>query len=167
MTIQKDHVVSFHYQLIDTETGAVLENSRKPVGNEPAHPSLYLHGHDNLLPSLEAAMNGANIGDNVSVTLEAKDAYGPRKEGASTRIAKKHLINKGRLQAGMTVQVKTSQGPQDAVLLKVGLKTVDIDSNHPYAGKTLTFDVEVMDIRAATDEELAHGRAHGVGGHQH
>ena len=67
----------------------------------------------------------------------------------------------------MTVQVNTQHGPWDAVVLKVGKFNVDIDSNHPLAGKTLSFEIEVVEVRDATSEELAHGHAHGAGGHHH
>ena len=87
------------------------------------------------------------------------------------RIPIKHLHNheklKNKIKVGMTVQVNTQNGPWDAVVLKVGKFNVDIDSNHPLAGKTLTFALEVVDVRDATPEELSHGHAHGVGGHHH
>jgi FKBP-type peptidyl-prolyl cis-trans isomerase SlyD len=74
---------------------------------------------------------------------------------------------KNRLRVGMTVAINTEHGPQDAVVLKVGKFNVDVDANHPYAGKTLTFDIEVLEVRDATADELQHGHAHGVGGHNH
>lgn len=79
----------------------------------------------------------------------------------------KHLLTKGRLKPGQSVKVNTEQGPRDATVVKVGLKNVDLDTNHPLAGKHLQFDIEVTEVRAAAQEELDHGHAHGVGGHQH
>jgi FKBP-type peptidyl-prolyl cis-trans isomerase SlyD len=164
MQISADKVVSFHYNLNDID-GALLESSHE------SEPTLYLHGHSNILASLEAALESKSVGDKVSVTLTPEQGYGERKDGAIQRIPIKHLHNhaalKNKLKPGMLVQVNTQHGPWEAVVLKVGKFNVDIDSNHPLAGKTLAFDIEVVDIREATAEELAHGHAHGVGGHHH
>lgn len=160
MNIEKSSVVSFHYRLSD-ESGQLLEDSRT------GHPILYLHGHRSMLPGLEEAMNGRTAGDCFQAILPPEKAYGARREQSDQRISKKHLLTKGKIAPGMTVQIRTEQGPEDAVVTKVGLKTIDVDGNHPYAGKTLTFDLEVVDVREATAEELDHGHAHGVGGHQH
>lgn len=164
MQINVDSVVSFHYRLSETG-GGLLESSYD------AEPTLYLHGHSNLLPALEDALTGKQIGEKISVNLEPEQAYGARKEGATQRIPIKHLQNhsalKNKLKPGMRVSVNTEHGPWDAVVLKVGKFNVDIDSNHPLAGKALTFEVEIIAVRDATDEELAHGHAHGIGGHHH
>lgn len=164
MKITADKVVSFHYNLKDID-GALLETSYD------ADPTLYLHGHSNILASLEDALENKIVGDKVSVTLAPDQAYGERKEGAVQRIPIKHLHNhaalKNKLKLGMKVQVNTQHGPWEAIVLKVGKFNVDIDSNHPLAGKTLSFGIEVVDVREATAEELAHGHAHGAGGHHH
>lgn len=160
MTIANDQVVSFHYTLND-DSGAQLENSYE------GDAVTYLHGHKNMLPGLEEALAGKDKGEKVSVTLPPEKAYGLRKEGETQRIPKKHLLTKGKITPGMIVQVNTPQGAQEAVVVKVGLKNIDIDSNHPYAGKTLTFDLEVLDIRDATADEISHGHVHGAGGCGH
>jgi FKBP-type peptidyl-prolyl cis-trans isomerase SlyD len=164
MSVTQDKVVSFHYQMSDVD-GTLLETSYE------ADPTLYLHGHRNLLPALESALEGKAVGEKIQVTLTPEEGYGLRKEGAVQRIPIKHLHNheklKNKIKVGMTVQVNTQNGPWDAVVLKVGKFNVDIDSNHPLAGKTLTFALEVVDVRDATPEELSHGHAHGVGGHHH
>lgn len=164
MSVTQDKVVSFHYQMSDVD-GTLLETSYE------ADPTLYLHGHRNLLPALESALDGKAVGEKTQVTLTPEEGYGLRKEGAVQRIPIKHLHNheklKNKIKVGMTVQVNTQNGPWDAVVLKVGKFNVDIDSNHPLAGKTLTFALEVVDVRDATPEELSHGHAHGVGGHHH
>lgn len=164
MKVSADSVVSFHYNLKDVD-GNLLEASYD------LEPTLYLHGHRNILASLEEVLEGKALGDKISVTLSPEQAYGERKEGAVQRIPIKHLHNhaalKNKLKAGAVVQVNTQQGPWEAVVLKVGKFNVDIDSNHPLAGKTLTFDIEVVAVREATAEELAHGHAHGAGGHHH
>lgn len=160
MQISTDKVVSFHYRLSEAG-GEPFENSHD------SHPVLYLHGHRGMLPGLEEALEGKQAGDNLSVTLSPEKAYGKRREGAQQRVARKHVLTKGKLKPGMVVQIRTDHGPQEATVIKMGLKNVDVDSNHPLAGKTLTFEVDIVDVRDATAEELAHGHAHGVGGHQH
>lgn len=160
MQIEKDTVVSFHYVLTEVG-GEQIENSEK------ADPIAYLHGHNGIFPGIEQALEGKVEGDQVSVTLPPAESYGERKEGSSQRVPIKHILTKGKLRAGMTVKVNTEKGPQDATVLKVGLKNVDLDTNHPLAGKTLQFDLSIVSVRAATEEELAHGHAHGVGGHHH
>ena len=159
MSIQKDSVVQFHYSVKEGDTE--LESTYN------GEPMLYLHGHNNLLPGLEAALEGKPAGDEVDVILEPKQAYGERTESEPRRVPIKHLLTKGKLKPGMIVQVNTADGPAEAVVVKVGLKNVDLDTNHPYAGKTLTFSVKILDVRPASEEELAHGHAHGIGGHHH
>jgi FKBP-type peptidyl-prolyl cis-trans isomerase SlyD len=162
--VSVNKVVSFHFRLKDVD-GNQLETSYE------SEPTLYLHGHSNLLPALEQAMESKSVGENIHITLSPEQAYGVRREGAVQRIPIKHLTDhvklKNKLKPGMHVQINTPKGPWDAVVLKVGKFNVDIDSNHPLAGKTLVFELDVVDVRDATPEELTHGHAHGVGGHHH
>lgn len=160
MQIEKNTVVSFHYTLKDEE-GRQLETS---IGGDP---SLYLHGADNIIPGLEAAMAGRAPGDSFTVTLEPHRAYGPRLPDRQQRLPAKHLKHEGRLQPGKVVRFNTEQGPRTATVVKVGKFSVDVDLNHPLAGRTLTFDIKVDEVRAASKEEIAHGHAHGPGGHSH
>ena len=161
MSIAKNSVVQFHYQL-KNEAGDVLENSR-----EHQHPVAYLHGHNNMLEALEAQMAGKAVGDKYEVTLTPKQAYGERNPEAIARVPVKHLQGAKKWVPGMQAVVTTEQGQRQVTVVKVGLKMADVDTNHPYAGLTLTFDVEIVDVREATKEEIAHGHAHGAGGHQH
>lgn len=161
MSISKDQVVSVHYRVSEAG-GPELEHNFDTI------PMVYLHGHNNLMPALEKALEGKKVGDNLEVTLAAADAYGPYIEGATQRVPIKNLINKPkRLLPGGLVQLNTNQGVASARVLKVGKFNVDVDLNHPFAGKDLAFYLEVKEVRPATEEELAHGHAHGVGGHQH
>lgn len=160
MLISQDKVVSFHYRLKE-EGGEIFEDSHE------GSPVLYLHGHKSMLPGLETALEGKSAGDSFEVTLAPDEAYGRRQEGAVQRVPKKHLLTKGKIIPGQIVQVNTEQGAHEAVVLKVGLKNVDIDANHPLAGKTLVFAIEIVDVREASADEVAHGHAHGEGGHQH
>ncbi|MCR6654009.1 MAG: peptidylprolyl isomerase [Cellvibrionaceae bacterium] len=161
MQIEKDKVVSIVYQLRDA-AGENLEDTSDGI------PLAYLHGHDNLLAALEKALEGRSAGDKFDLTLSPEEAYGPVREGATQRVPIKHLLgNTKRLKAGMVVRVQTEKGPVTATALKVGKFMVDVDLNHPFAGKTLKFDVEVVAVRDATADEIAHGHAHGDGGHHH
>lgn len=160
MNIQSNAVVSFHYRLADA-SGEELESSH---GGDPV---LYLHGKRNMLPGLEEALDGRSAGESFEVVVPPEKGYGERTDGADKRISKKHVLTKGKLTPGMTIALNTGSGVQEATVLKVGLKNVDVDSNHPFAGKTLTFSLEVVDVREATRDEIAHGHAHGAGGHQH
>ncbi|MCW8884495.1 MAG: peptidylprolyl isomerase [Motiliproteus sp.] len=166
MIVEKNKVVSFNYRLKD-EQGEELERSDE---NQPA---LYMHGHGGMLPGLEKAMAGKTAGESYEVTLSPEEAYGPIKSDATGRVPLKHVKLpgqkpvKGRLKPGAMVEINTKDGLRQARVIKMGLKSVDIDTNHPLAGKTISFEIEIVEVRDASEEELAHGHAHGPGGHQH
>jgi FKBP-type peptidyl-prolyl cis-trans isomerase SlyD len=158
MPIEKNTVVTFHYLLSD-ETGETVESSRN------GEPNVYLHGHGGILPGLAEAMEGKEEGESLSVILPPEQAYGQRKLDAIQRVPAKRLMGAKKWKPGMIAQVQTEKGPRHVLVAKVGHKFADVDTNHPMAGKTLTFDIEVIDVRAADPEEIAHGHAHGPGGH--
>ncbi len=160
MKIAKDTVVQFHYTLKD-ETGAELETSR---GGEPM---AYLHGHRNIISGLEEALAGQEPGAVLSVTVPPEKGYGERREGLTQRVPVKHLHGAKRWAPGMTAVVHTEQGPRQVRVVKVGKFMADVDLNHPFAGRTLVFDVEVVGVREADPDEVAHGHVHGPGGHAH
>ena len=160
MKIESETVVSFHYTLRD-ENGKELETSR---GSEP---SVYLHGANNIIRGLEAAMTGRESGDVFTVSLAPAEAYGMRNPDRMQRVPVKHLAFRGKLEAGKVVQLNTAEGMRAVTVVKAGRHSADIDANHPLAGQTLAFDVEIVDLRPASPEEIAHGHAHGPGGHHH
>lgn len=160
MIIENKRVVSFHYTLTN-EAGQELESSR---GRDPM---AYLHGAHNIIPGLEKALAGKGAGDRFQVTLPPAEAYGERNPSNIQRIASKHFKNPRSLQAGQLVSLQTREGERPAVIVKVGRFNVDVDANHPLAGQTLTFDVEVIDVREASPEEIAHGHVHEEGTHEH
>ena len=160
MQIEKNKVVTFHYELKISEK-EIYESSRN------SDPMSYLHGHGNIIYGLEKEMAGKAIGDKFSVTIDPMEGYGLRNEQAIQRIPIKHLSYKGRLRPGMTVAVNTRDGQRRVTVLKVGKYNADVDLNHPLAGRTLNFDVEIMDIRDANAQEISHGHAHGAEGHDH
>lgn len=160
MQITKNCVVSFHYSL-KNDQGEELENS------QGGDPSLYLHGANNIITGLEKAMEGKSAGDNFEVDLSPADAYGERRDDMTQRVPAKYLKHEGKLHPGQMVRINTDKGMRSATVLKVGKFSVDVDMNHPLAGQQLHFSISVTDVRAATAEEVQHGHAHGVGGHQH
>ncbi|KKO48041.1 peptidylprolyl isomerase [Arsukibacterium sp. MJ3] len=159
MNISNNAVVQFHYTLSD-ETGE-LESS---AGNKPL---LYMHGQEQMLPKLEAALEGKAAGDKLELTLAPEDAYGELQQNAVQSIQVKHLHGAKKWQPGMKAWIQTEEGQRQVTIVKVGMFKADIDINHPLAGKTLTFNVEILQVRQASAEEVAHGHAHGEGGHQH
>lgn len=160
MKIGNDCVVQLHYALKDG-SGGEIESSRA------AAPMTYLHGHRNIITGLEEALEGKAAGDHVAVTVPPEKAYGTTRPASVQRVPVKHLQGARSWRPGMTAVVRTEQGTRQVTVVKVGRFMADVDVNHPLAGKTLTFDVDVVSVRAATPEELAHGHAHGDGGHQH
>lgn len=158
--IDKDKVVQFHYTLKRAD-GSVIEDSRK------GEPMAYLHGAGNIIPGLEKALAGKNAGDTLDVVVTPDEGYGERRDGMTQRIPAKYLKHAGKLRPGMVVNVNTEEGPRSVTVIKVGLKTVDVDGNHPLAGETLHFSIDIVDVRDATAEEKSHGHAHGPGGHHH
>lgn len=160
MQVAPQTVVSFHYNLIDSE-GHAIETTRD------GEPTLCLLGANNMLPGLEQAMLGKSVGDVFSVTLTPERAYGLRDENRKDRISLKYLKHEGKLIPGKIVRINSNDGVKTATIIKVGKFNADVDLNHPLAGQHITFEVEIMAIRPAAQEEIDHGHAHGVGGHQH
>lgn len=160
MTIKNNTVVSFHYRL--SEGGQELENSFD------GSPMLALIGHRNLIPGLETALIGKAQGDKFDVSIPPEDAYGERTEREPMRVPIKHLLGKPKkVKVGQVVYINTQEGERSAVAVKVGKFNVDVDTNHPFAGKTLDFSIEIVETREASEHEVHHGHAHGAGGHEH
>ncbi len=160
MNIENKKVVSFHYTL-NNEKGEQVESSRD------REPMVYLHGAGNIIRGLEKAMEGKATGDQFEVTVPPEEAYGKLRENGVQRIPAKHFNQAHRLQKGQRMVLQTKQGPVQVTVVKVGRFNIDVDTNHPLAGQTLTFNVEVTDVRDATAEEISHGHAHGPGGAHH
>jgi len=160
MQINKNTVVTFHYDLSKLN-GDKIESSRD------GEPTLALIGAGGLMPGFEQAFIGKSSGDHFEITLEPQQAYGTRKENQVRRVSAKYLRHEGKLRRGQVVRLDSDQGIKVCTVVKVGKFSVDVDTNHPLAGETIHYQVDIIDLRAATDEEIAHGHAHGVGGHQH
>jgi FKBP-type peptidyl-prolyl cis-trans isomerase SlyD len=160
MSIAQDSVVTIHYTLKD-DAGEIIDSS---AGSEPL---AYLHGHGNLVAGLERELTGKAAGDRLSVKIAPADGYGEYEKGLLQQIPRRSLQGIAHLKIGMQLQAQTPQGPRAVTVTRMTGDLVTVDGNHPLAGKTLNFDVEITAVRAATEEELSHGHVHGAGGHHH
>lgn len=158
-TIAKGTVVSIDYKLTDDE-GQLIDSSE---GEEPLS---YLHGHNQILPGLESALEGKKVGDTEKVHIEAGKGYGDFDPEKVFTVPKERFdfdVSEGQtlqaqLEDGQTVPFQVLEVKEDGVVL---------DGNHPLAGKALHFEVKVVGVRQASDEELDHGHAHEGDGHHH
>lgn len=153
-------VVSMHYTLTD-DSGSTLDSSH---GGEPFN---YLHGHSNIIPGLEKALDGVQAGFKSKVTVAPVEGYGEKNPEAIFEAPREHFPPDMKLELGARVYADGPNGPITLTVVKLTESGAVLDANHPLAGKTLHFDVEITNVRAATSEELEHGHVHGEGGHQH
>ncbi|GFZ80400.1 peptidyl-prolyl cis-trans isomerase [Pseudohongiella nitratireducens] len=157
--VAKDHVVAFHYALREVRPdGTVSHWLESSFGRQPL---LYLHGHNNVVPGLEAGLDGKKAGDQLSVTLSPEQAYGLRTSNEVLRVPIKHLAQAPaakHLKPGVIVGVKTNKGVRNMLVLKAGKFNVDVDTNHPYAGRTLEYQIEILGVRTATEREVSQRR---------
>lgn len=160
MNIAKDSVVTMNYTL-KNEAGEVMDTS------EGREPLVYLHGVGALIPGLEGELEGKAASDKLNVIITPENAYGSRRDDLLRVVSKDGFQGEEALNEGMRVQLDTDQGPVVAVVAKIEETEVTLDLNHPLADMTLHFDVEVVDVREATADEISHGHVHGDGGHDH
>jgi FKBP-type peptidyl-prolyl cis-trans isomerase SlyD len=158
--ITADRVVRIHYTLKD-DSGTVLDSS---AGGEPL---AYIQGHGNLISGLEKALEGKTDGHTMAVSVAPADGYGIRDEALIQRVPRRSLPPAGEVRKGMQFQARTEHGMRMFTVTAVVGDMVTLDGNHPLADKTLHFDVQVVDVREATREEMEHGHVHGPGGHHH
>jgi FKBP-type peptidyl-prolyl cis-trans isomerase SlyD len=147
MKVEKDSVVSIHYTLRD-ESGEVIDSSR---GREPLE---YVHGAGHLIPGMEKALEGRKAGEEVSVVVEPEDAYGERDESLVYKVPREQFQGVGEVQVGMTFQVNAGDEPLLMNVAGVEEDNITLDGNHPLADMRLSFDVSIVDVREATQEEL-------------
>jgi FKBP-type peptidyl-prolyl cis-trans isomerase SlyD len=161
MRIERDRVVALEYTLKDDD-GKVIDT------NQGADALEYLHGHHNLIPGLERALEGKGPGDRLEVHVEPEDGYGQPTEALVFELPRAELPEGRAPQRGLKVQVTAPTGERRvATITKVKLQSVVVDANHELAGKRLHFDVRVVSVRKASREEVAHGHVHGPGHHHH
>ncbi|MPS32728.1 MULTISPECIES: peptidylprolyl isomerase [unclassified Salinivibrio] len=163
MKIAKDVVVSLAYQ-VKNEDGALVDES---TAQEPLQ---YLHGHRNLIVGLENALEGREKGESFDVTVGPDEAYGDYQEAMVQRVPANVFQGVDQVEVGMRFMAETDQGQIPVEVTEVDGEEVVVDANHMLAGQTLSFSVDVVDVREATEEEVSHGHIHQDGescGHDH
>jgi FKBP-type peptidyl-prolyl cis-trans isomerase SlyD len=150
MQATRGAVVSFNYTLTD-DTGAVIDSS------EGGAPLQYLHGYDNIIPGLESALEGVECGHKSTVIVEPADGYGEVDEEAVFEVGRDKFPDGMEIFPGMQFAGETPNGDVPLTVVEVRDDSVVVDANHPLAGERLHFDVEVVDIRPASNEELELG----------
>jgi FKBP-type peptidyl-prolyl cis-trans isomerase SlyD len=160
MPIARDSVVTIHYTLKD-DAGEVIDSSAS------GEPLAYLHGHGNIVPGLEKELTGRDVGDKVSVKVPPAEGYGEYDKDLVQSVPRRALRGIKDVRAGMHLHAQTEQGPRTVTVTRVAGDMVTLDGNHPLAGKNLNFDIQIEDVRQATEEELSHGHVHGAHGHHH
>ncbi|MGL4713785.1 MAG: peptidylprolyl isomerase [Shewanella sp.] len=157
MKITQHSAVTIHYRLSDQE-GRLLEDSFD------SEPMLYLHGTENLIPGLEAALDGKTQGEKLDVTISAEEAYGPYHDGLRQAVPLEAFGDIEDIVPGMRFIAETEMGQRPVQVMEVKDDVVIVDGNHPLAGQSLNFSVEIVDVREASAEEIAHGHIHAQGG---
>ncbi len=160
MQIAQNSVVAFHYTLTN-DAGEVLDSS------EGREPLTYLHGAGNIIPGLEKELEGRENGDKLQVAVSPEEGYGENQPSLVQEVPRDAFQGVESVEAGMQFQAQTQGGPLMVTVTKVEGDTVTVDGNHPLAGQKLNFDVEIAEVREATDEEVEHGHVHGEGGQEH
>lgn len=152
MLVAKNKVVSFYYTVKD-DNGNILDRT------EPNEPFSYLHGIGQIIPGLEKEMEGKDVNSKFFVHVDAKDAYGERDDSLILKIDRSYF-GKQPLQKGLQLQLQSEDGYRIVTIMDFNEEEVTLDANHPLAGVNLNFDIEIKDVRDATEEELAHGHVH-------
>jgi len=158
--IENNRVVQIHYTLRDDQ-GEILDSS---VDHEPLP---YIHGVGALIPGLEKELLGKETGDKFSVVISPSEGYGEYEEDQVFQVSAKDFDEGDELELGMQVQLEAENGPAVATITEIEGDEVTLDMNHPLAGVALHFEVEVIEVRGATKQELEHGHAHAPGAHEH
>ena len=151
MEIADARVASIHYTLTD-DAGKVIDKSPE------TQPLAYFHGAGNIVPGLERALSGKQPGDSLQVDVEPEAGYGPRNEELIKVVPRSVFKGVDRIEPGMQFRAESQSGPLLVTVVEAGDDKVTIDGNHPLAGQTLHFDVEVAAVREASEEEKQEGR---------
>ena len=160
LTIQKNSVVSIDYTLKNNE-GTVIDTS------SGRSPLTYMHGSGALIPGMENALEGKSEGDDFSISIEPTEAYGDHDKNLLHKVDRKELEHLPNLETGMEIEVLADNDPMVMTIVEISDEVVVLDGNHPLAGQTLNFSIQVRNIREASAEEISHGHVHGPDGHDH
>jgi FKBP-type peptidyl-prolyl cis-trans isomerase SlyD len=156
--IENKRVVQIHYTLKDHQ-GEILDSS---AGKSPLP---YIHGIGALIPGLEKQLLGRQAGDKFIAIVAPADGYGEYDEEQVFEVPASEFEGDDELELGMQIQLDTESGPAIATIVNMEEDVITLDLNHPLAGTTLNFDVEVVEVREATKQELDHGHVHTHGVH--
>lgn len=159
MQISHEKVAAIHYTLRDNN-GKVLDSSE---GKDPLY---YLHGFGNLIPGMEEGLEGKAVGDKFEIKVSPEKGYGVRND-AAVQAVPREAFGDAVVNVGMQFRAGNENGQYIVTVIEVGEETVTVDGNHPLAGVELHFHVEVMEVRDASADEIAHGHVHGPHGHNH
>jgi FKBP-type peptidyl-prolyl cis-trans isomerase SlyD len=160
MQITKHTVALIEYELTD-DSGEVLDSSK---GSEPLG---YVHGVGSLIPGLESELEGKTGGDGFKVRIAPENAYGERNTEMVQAVPRSEMPADVDITVGMQFQAQTPSGNHVVTVVEIADETVTLDATHPLAGVSLNFDVTVVEVREASEEEVEHGHPHGPGGHEH
>ena len=160
LTVQDNHVITLNYQLKNQEQQVIDSSDRDG-------PIVYLHGAKDILPGIEQAVLGLEVGGTAQVSIPPEEAYGEFDKTKIQQVPRSAFGGVDKIEVGMHVQEDTPQGPVLVTVTEVTDELVTVDANHPLAGQTLHFDLEVTGVREASDEEISHGHVHGPDGHHH
>jgi FKBP-type peptidyl-prolyl cis-trans isomerase SlyD len=158
--IANNCVVSIHYTLKDDD-GELLDTSRD------SQPLTYLHGAGNLIPGLESELAGKTAGASFNVSIPPDQAYGVYREELVQIVPLDMFKGVDEVKPGMQFETEGPNGEELVIITEVIDDEVTVDANHPLAGKTLHFEVDIQEVRDATLEEVQHGHAHDPHGHHH
>ncbi len=160
MKITKNTVVTMHYSVSDSED-TLIDSSYDH------DPLAIIQGTGYMIKGLETALEGHTMGDKFEVEVAADDAYGQRHDGFVQTLPKEAFAGIEDLQVGSQLRATTDEGEQTVIVVNMTDDEITVDGNHPLAGIDLKFEVDILDVRAATEEELAHGHVHAAGGCGH
>jgi FKBP-type peptidyl-prolyl cis-trans isomerase SlyD len=159
--IAENKIVGIDYTLTDSE-GEVLDAS------EGRGPLTYLHGKGGIIPGLEEALTGKSLGEELKVSIPPEKGYGVRNDSLLNRVPKEVFKGQLEFELGLQFPVQDQNGqPRMVTIVHIEEEAIILDANHPLAGQTLNFEVKIVEVRDATEEELSHGHSHGEGGHSH
>lgn len=159
MKITQNSVAMFEY-VLKNPAGEQLDASE-------GQPLAYLHGHGNIIAGLESQMEGKTVGDKFVAQVVAAEGYGEVQEELIQTVPKEMFQGVDTLEVGMRFEAQSEHGTHSVEIKAIEGNEVTVDGNHPLAGVDLTFDIEITGVREATQEEIDHGHAHGIGGHHH
>lgn len=162
LTVNKNIVASVHY------TGTLPENGEVFDSSEGREPLTFLVGHNQMIPGFEEEILGAKTGEKREFTLTAERAYGDRDETGVLQIPREQFAQleaEATLEVGLQLVAQMPHGPSPFTIVELSDELITADFNHTLAGKSLTFAVEIVELREASEDEVSHGHAHGPDGH--